>query len=143
MKKNNEEIKERLLKARALSDEELVQVVGGGGRASEASSVSDGNCGHNVALLRGKCTCKTNDQSAIGLTDICIGCKYAWYAVGNGQDHSLQYKEKKQKKIKEELNALKEEVEIVWGRRHELTEDELEQVTGGKYVPHAVERPAL
>ena len=31
MKKNNEEIKERLLKARALSDEELEQVSGGDG----------------------------------------------------------------------------------------------------------------
>ena len=29
MKKNNEEIKERLLKARALSDDELTQVMGG------------------------------------------------------------------------------------------------------------------
>ena len=35
-------------------------------------------------------------------------------------------------KTKEELNALKEEVEIVNRKRHELTEEELEKVTGGR-----------
>ena len=34
-------------------------------------------------------------------------------------------------KSKEELNALKEEVEVVSRKLHELTEDELKQVTGG------------
>ena len=34
-------------------------------------------------------------------------------------------------KTKEELNALKEEVETVSRKLHELTEEELEQVTGG------------
>ena len=34
-------------------------------------------------------------------------------------------------KTKEELNALKEEVETVSKKLHELTEDELEQVSGG------------
>ena len=34
-------------------------------------------------------------------------------------------------KTKEELNALKEEVEAVSKKLHELTEEELEQVTGG------------
>ena len=34
-------------------------------------------------------------------------------------------------KTKEELNALKEEVETVSKKLHELTEDELEQVAGG------------
>ena len=34
-------------------------------------------------------------------------------------------------KTKEELNALKEEVETVRRKLHELTEEELEQVTGG------------
>ena len=37
-------------------------------------------------------------------------------------------------KSKEELNALKEEVETVSRKLHELTEEELEQVTGGSYV---------
>ena len=35
-------------------------------------------------------------------------------------------------KTKEELNAPKEEVETVSKKLHELTEDELEQVTGGE-----------
>ena len=35
-------------------------------------------------------------------------------------------------KSKEELNALKEEVETVSRKLHELTEDELEQVVGGE-----------
>ena len=34
-------------------------------------------------------------------------------------------------KTKEELNALKEEVETVSKKLHELTEDELAQVSGG------------
>ena len=34
-------------------------------------------------------------------------------------------------KTKEELNALKEEVETLNRKLHELTEEELEQVTGG------------
>ena len=34
-------------------------------------------------------------------------------------------------KSNEELNALKEEVEAVNEKLHELTDDELEQVTGG------------
>ena len=36
-----------------------------------------------------------------------------------------------QKKTKEELNVIKEEVETVNKKLHELTPDELEQVTGG------------
>ena len=38
-------------------------------------------------------------------------------------------------KTKEELNALKEEVETLNKKLHELTEDELEQVTGGGDYP--------
>ena len=38
-------------------------------------------------------------------------------------------------KTKEELNALKEEVETVSEKFHELTEEELEQVTGGTARP--------
>ena len=34
-------------------------------------------------------------------------------------------------KTKEELNALKEEVEAMSRKLHELTEEELEQVSGG------------
>ena len=37
-------------------------------------------------------------------------------------------------KSKEELNALKEEVETLNKKLHELTDDELEQVTGGAYI---------
>ena len=37
-------------------------------------------------------------------------------------------------KTKEELNALKEEAETMNNRFAELTEEELEQVTGGAYV---------
>ena len=37
-------------------------------------------------------------------------------------------------KTKEELNALKEEVETVSRKLHELTEEELAQVSGGGYV---------
>ena len=38
-------------------------------------------------------------------------------------------------KTKEELNALKEEVETLNRKLHELTEEELAQVSGGKYEP--------
>ena len=37
-------------------------------------------------------------------------------------------------KTKEELTALKEEVEAVSKKLSELTEDELAQVTGGRYM---------
>ena len=56
-------------------------------------------------------------------------------------------------KTKEELNALKEEVETVSRKLHELTEEDLEQVSGGivPAVPDELppslrelnERPAL
>ena len=39
-------------------------------------------------------------------------------------------------KTKEELNALKEEVETVSRKLHELTDEELAQVTGGNFVPN-------
>ena len=38
-------------------------------------------------------------------------------------------------KTKEELNALKEEVETVSKKLHELTPEELEQVSGGGFLP--------
>ena len=38
-------------------------------------------------------------------------------------------------KTKEELNALKEEVETLNKKLHELTEEELEQVSGGLVDP--------
>ena len=38
-------------------------------------------------------------------------------------------------KTKEELNALKEEVETVSKKLHELTDEELEQVSGGIAQP--------
>ena len=38
-------------------------------------------------------------------------------------------------KTKEERNALKEEVETVNKELHELTEEELEQVSGGDWEP--------
>ena len=38
-------------------------------------------------------------------------------------------------KTKEELNALKDEFETLNKKLHELTEDELEQVTGGGDYP--------
>ena len=41
-------------------------------------------------------------------------------------------------KTKEELNALKEEVETVNRKLHELTEEELAQVTGGGKVPSQI-----
>ena len=37
-------------------------------------------------------------------------------------------------KSKEELNTLKEEVETLNRKLHELTEEELEQVSGGVYI---------
>ena len=37
-------------------------------------------------------------------------------------------------KTPEELNALKEEVETVSKKLHELTEEELAQVSGGEYI---------
>ena len=37
-------------------------------------------------------------------------------------------------KSKEELNALKEEVETLNKKLHELTDEELEKVSGGAYV---------
>ena len=37
-------------------------------------------------------------------------------------------------KSKEELNALKEEVETVRRKLRELTEDELKQISGGNFV---------
>ena len=47
-------------------------------------------------------------------------------------------------KTKEELNALKEEVETVKGKLAELTEEELKQVSGGAFssakVPHKCEK---
>ena len=49
-------------------------------------------------------------------------------------------------KTKEELNALKEEVETLNKKLAELTEEELAQVSGGMIVPHAdhvVEPPVL
>ena len=46
-------------------------------------------------------------------------------------------------KTKEELNALKEEVETVSKKLHELTEEELAQVSGGGHViePSVLEAP--
>ncbi len=41
-------------------------------------------------------------------------------------------------KSKEELNALKEEVETVSRKLAELTEEELAQVSGGEYLPPAI-----
>ena len=40
---------------------------------------------------------------------------------------------------KEELNALKEEVETLNKKLHELTEEELAQVTGGGFVPYKLD----
>ena len=41
-------------------------------------------------------------------------------------------------KSKEELNALKEEVETVNRKLHELTEEELTQVSGGVIIPESL-----
>ena len=43
-------------------------------------------------------------------------------------------------KSKEELNALKEEVETVSKKLHELTDEELAQVSGGA---HDIESPVI
>ena len=44
---------------------------------------------------------------------------------------NAEWKENGKMKTKEELNALKEEVETVSKKLHELTEEELAQVSGG------------
>ena len=44
-------------------------------------------------------------------------------------------------KTKEELNALKEEVETVSRKLRELTDDEMEQVTGGCYINNGEGNP--
>ena len=44
-------------------------------------------------------------------------------------------------KTKEKLNALKEEVETQNKKLHELTDEELAQVTGGFHVPPVFEAP--
>ena len=49
-------------------------------------------------------------------------------------------------KTKEELNELKEEVETQNKKLHELTDEELAQVTGGvepRGLKHAIEAPGL
>ena len=46
-------------------------------------------------------------------------------------------------KTKEELNALKEEVETVSRKLHELTEEDLAQVSGGVLEPPVPEPPVL
>ena len=47
-------------------------------------------------------------------------------------------------RFKEELNTLKEEVEAVSRKLHELTEEELAQVVGGRSSTlYLSERPAL
>ena len=43
-------------------------------------------------------------------------------------------------KTKEELNALKEEVETLNKKLAELSEEELAQVSGGNYVPHGLQQ---
>ena len=42
-------------------------------------------------------------------------------------------------KTKEELNALKEEIEILNKKLHELNDEELAQVTGGDWVYQDIE----
>ena len=42
-------------------------------------------------------------------------------------------------KTKEELNALKEEVETVSRKLHEMTDEELAQVSGGRYIQDLVD----
>ena len=49
----------------------------------------------------------------------------------NGDNVQITEKEKNPMKTKEELNALKEEVEAVNKKLAELTEEELAQVSGG------------
>lgn len=46
-------------------------------------------------------------------------------------------------KTKEELNALKEEVETLNKKLAELTEEELNQVTGGYHVPIHIESSSV
>ena len=46
-------------------------------------------------------------------------------------------------KTKEELNALKEEVETLNKKLAELTEEELAQVSGGKFVPPVNGKPDI
>ena len=46
-------------------------------------------------------------------------------------------------KTKEELNALKEEVETVNRKRHELTDEELEKVSGGRILPDKYDSESL
>ena len=45
-------------------------------------------------------------------------------------------------KTKEELDALKEEVEAVNEKLHELTDEELEQVTGGEWYSYEKDKDA-
>ena len=42
-------------------------------------------------------------------------------------------------KTEEELNALKEEVETLNRKLHELTEEELAEVSGGRYIQDLVD----
>ncbi len=46
-------------------------------------------------------------------------------------------------KNKEELNALKQDTEKKNGKPEELTDEQLEQVTGGAPVPEQLGTPAL
>ena len=51
---------------------------------------------------------------------------------GQGQALSLHRKENNPMKTPKKLNALKKEVETLSEKPHELTEEELEKVSGGK-----------
>ena len=51
----------------------------------------------------------------------------------HGLNMKSNIEEKQSMKSKEELNALKEEVETQNKKLHELTEEELEQVSGGVF----------
>lgn len=44
-------------------------------------------------------------------------------------------------KTKEELNAIKEEIETLNGKLAELTEDEVMQITGGTWIPPVPDIP--
>ena len=46
-------------------------------------------------------------------------------------------------KTKEELNAIKEEVETLNEKLHELTEEELAQVSGGLFVADLIGSPQM
>ena len=46
-------------------------------------------------------------------------------------------------KTKEELNALKEEVEALYGKLRQLTEEELAQVAGGSSMKQKILQPYL